>query len=266
LDIKLPSLESKTTSGKSNTSTGPESSVPGTIPSDNGTTSKTISTVGRQVSTTGRVFFEVETALYSCSASVINSKSNDLISTAGHCVYDTTKKMWYNNNNWIFIPAYSDDNRPHGTWPARRFIVLQAWSQSTDYNYDMAFVALSTLNERHIQAVVGSQGIGFNQPRLTYTYSFGYPAHLDSGRFLKSCSGYTQKSHYTQNNYAGQGLSCTMGGGCSGGPWLQNVVEATGVGIVTSVNSFTITTIPNVMNGPYFDSNTKSLYDQATSM
>jgi hypothetical protein len=57
-----------------------------------------------------------------------------------------------------------------------------------------------------------------------------------------------------------------MGHGCSGGPWLQNVVDSTGVGYVTSVNSFLINNVPNVINGPYFDSNVKSLYDQATSM
>jgi hypothetical protein len=57
-----------------------------------------------------------------------------------------------------------------------------------------------------------------------------------------------------------------MSGGCSGGPWLQNVNDATFIGYVTSVNSFTITTVKNVMNGPYFDSNTKLLYDSASSV
>jgi hypothetical protein len=57
-----------------------------------------------------------------------------------------------------------------------------------------------------------------------------------------------------------------MGGGCSGGPWLQNVVDTTGIGYVTSVNSFTISNVPNVINGPYFDANTKYLYQSATSM
>ncbi len=148
------------------------------------------------------------------------------------------------------------------------FLITQAYGTYRDINYDVAFVALSTLNQRYIQAVVGAQRywIQFNEPRLAYINSFGYPVNLDLGRYLKNCTGYAQASKYTCNKYIGQGLSCTMGPGCSGGPWLQNVVNSTGVGYVTSVNSFLYDDAPNVINGPYFDSNVKSLYDSATSM
>jgi len=266
LDITLPSLENKTTSGNGNVSTGPPSSVPGSLPSDNSAIIKAISATGRQVTTTGRVFWQTGESLWSCSASVVSSNSNDLIVTAGHCVYDTTEKEWFINNNWVFIPAYSNGNKPYGTWGARRMMVQQPWISSADYNYDVAFVALGTVNQKHIQTVVGSQGIGFNQPRSAYIYSFGYPVNIDSGDYLESCSGTTQQSQYTQSEYVGQALPCDMGHGCSGGPWLQNFNTATGIGYITSVNSFTITNVPNVMNGPYFGSNIESLYYEATFM
>jgi len=266
LDITLPSFQSKTISGDSNITTGPPSSVPGSSPSNNGTTNKAISTNGLQVKTTGRVFWQVGTSYYSCSASVVASKSNDLIATAGHCVYDTSAKIWYNNNNWIFVPRYSNGQAPYGIWPGRRFTVGQAWIKSTDYNSDVAFVALSIVNQRHIQGYVGSQGIAFNQAHGAHTYSFGYPVNLDNGLYLESCAGITSASKYTANGYMGQALSCNMGHGCSGGPWLQNVVDSTGIGYVTSVNSFMISNYPNVINGPYFDSNIASLYNSATSM
>lgn len=53
----------------------------------------------------------------------------------------------------------------------RSFAVKVTWMTTSDYNYDVAFVALSTLNQRRIQVVVGSQGNGFNQPRLSHIYS-----------------------------------------------------------------------------------------------
>lgn len=266
IDIVLPNSIGRSVLSNNTPLTGPPSSVPGSLPLNNNPSSKAISSNGQQVRTTGRVFWTVRTSSYSCSASVITSKSTDLIATAAHCVYDTDSKTWYNNNNWVFIPAYSNGYKPYGTWPARRFMLRTSWMTGNDYNADVAFVALQTVSQRHIQAVVGSQGISFNAARLAYTYSFGYPANLDNGEYLKSCAGNVSRSSYTQNQYAGQALPCTMGHGCSGGPWLQNFVESTGIGFVTAVNSFMIANVPNVMNGPYFDSNIKSLYDNSTIM
>jgi hypothetical protein len=213
LNITLPSFSSRTRSSNTNVSIGPQSSVPGSLPLYYGKTSRAISPTGREIYTTGRVFWQVGTSYYSCSASVVGSTSNDLIVTAGHCVYDISTKTWYNNNNWVFIPAYSNNNKPYGTWAGRSFLIKTPYQTSGDYNYDVAFVALSKLNQRHIQAVVGAQGIGFNQPRSAFINSFGYPANLDSGLYLKNCTGYAQPSKYTYNKYVGQGLSCNMGHG-----------------------------------------------------
>ena len=247
--------------------TGPKSSVSGSMPSGNGTaTSRALSTNGRQIYTTGRVFWTVGGAGRCCSASVVISTTGDLISTAGHCVFDTTTKAWLISNNWVFVPGYYNGNAPYGIWPARRVLSFLGWTQSANYNYDVAFVALSTVNGQHIQSRVGAQGIGFNFPRLAFTYSLGYPVNLYSGQYLQLCSGNAQKSQWTQNNFAGQGLSCIMGGGCSGGPWLQSVTDATGLGYVTSVNSFTINNVPNVMNGPYFGTDVQTLYNSAKVM
>ncbi|CAF1515044.1 unnamed protein product [Adineta steineri] len=143
------------------------------LPTNNSTKSKIISPNGRQVYTTGRVFWQVGTTHYTCSAAVIVSKSGDMICTAGHCVYDTTSKTWYNQNNWVFVPGYNNGNTPYGVWPMRRVTALVGWTTQSDYNYDVAMVAVSTVNGQHLQAYVGSQGIGFNFPRSAFTYSFG---------------------------------------------------------------------------------------------
>ena len=226
---------------------------------------KAIASNGRQVYTTGKVFFRGFDGDYTCSGSIISSNTGDLVSTDGHCVYDTVHKIWF-NSYWIFVPAYSNNNRPYGTWTGPNFLTFQGWTNSRDFNYDVAFVALSTLNGRHIQSVLGSQGIGFNFARLQYTYSFGYPGNINNGQTRSQCVANTQNPTGAGSAYRGQRLPCYMGGGCSGGPWLQNVVESTGVGYVTSVNSFGFASIPNYMYGPYFDSSVGSLYGTAKDM
>ena len=181
-------------------------------------------------------------------------------------MFDTTTKAWLISNNWVFVSAHYNGNAPLGIWPARRVLSFLGWTQSANYNYDVAFVALSTVNGRHIQSVVGSQSIGFNYPRLGFSYSLGYSVNLYAGQYLSLCSGNAQKSQWTQNGYAGQGLSCVMGGGSGGGPGLQSVNDATGLGVVTSVNSFTVSTLPNVINGPYFGVEVMTGWSTATGM
>jgi hypothetical protein len=247
--------------------TGPQSTIPGAMPSGNGTAAgRALSSNARLIYTTGRVFWSVRGSLSSCSASVIPSKTGDLIVTAGQCVFDTQAKSSLINSTWVFVPAYYNGNAPFGIWPARRVLSFLGWTQSADYNYDVAFVALSTVNGRHIQSVVGAQSIGFNYPRLGLTYSLGYPLNLYAGQYLQLCSGNAKKSQWTQNNYGGQALSCIMGGGSGGGPWLQSVTDATGLGVVTSVNSFTVRNLPNVIHGPYFGLEVMTAWSTATGM
>lgn len=166
----------------------------------------------------------------------------------------------------MFIPAYANGNRPYGTRPARNFIALKGWTERRDFDYEVAFVALSRVSGRHIQSYLGAQGIRFNFARLQYTHAFGYPGNLNNGQILRSCVAYSQNPTGAGSDFYGQRLPCNMGGGSSGGPWLQNVNEATGVGSVTSVNSFGHSSIPNFMYGPYFDSTIRSLYDTAKKM
>jgi hypothetical protein len=230
--------------------------------------SRAINPLGRHVATNGRVFWSCSAgSLSSCSASVIPSTSGDVIVTAGHCVYDTTALKWLTNCNWIFVPAYSNGNAPYGRWPAREAAALTAWTQSNpNFNYDVAFVALSTLSGYHISQLTGSQSLGFNQLRSRASYSFGYPVNIANGEYLQMCSGVPAPSKYTLNGYVGQGLSnCLMGGGCSGGPWLQLFNETTGVGITYSVNSFTYSLAPNTINGPVFDTYIQQIWTYITA-
>ncbi|UJR16949.1 hypothetical protein I4U23_003847 [Adineta vaga] len=247
---------------------GPSVTVPGRKPDASSPLGRVLNTRGLHVATTGRVFWSCSSnSLSCCSASVVPSTSGDVIVTAGHCVYDTTALKWLINCNWIFVPAYYNGTAPYGRWPARQVAALNSWTQSNpNFNYDVAFVALSLVNGKHINQLTGSQSLGFNYPRNRPTYAFGYPVNLAKGEVLQLCTGIPSASRYTANSYVGQGLSnCYMTGGCSGGPWLQSFNESTGSGVTYSVNSFTYSLAPNTMNGPVFDSNIQTLWNYMTA-
>lgn len=268
LDLSVTSnAGGKTSVSRSTSVSGPPTSVAGSSPIQSGTRSRALSASGNQNYNVGRVFFTYNGITYSCSGAIVTSISKDLIVTAGSCVFNINTKAWY-NSYWVFAPGYNNNRAPYGLWSARLLMAPTGWTVNGNLNYDVAFVALSTLSGWHIQDYLGSQGIGFNWARSAFVYALGYPVNINNGQTLQQCSAYTQSSRYTTSSYSyyGQGLSCSMTGGSGGGPWLQNVNETIGIGFVTSVTSFTLNNIPSVINGPYFDSNIFSIYNQVKSV
>ncbi|MCO5971108.1 trypsin-like serine peptidase [Actinoallomurus soli] len=209
--------------------------------------------------TTGKVFFTIDGADYVCSAGTVDGANHDLVVTAGHCVQNAAG-VWA--RNWIYVPGYDQGRRPYGAFTARRMFAPKAWSGRHDENHDVAMVALATADGRHVTDVVGAQNIAFDQPRGTVAYGFGYPT---GGRYdgerLAYCSGRTHPDAHrlTQD----QGLRCDMSEGASGGPWLTRFDARTGVGVVTSVNSFKYSDDPATMYGPYFGAAVHRIYEEA---
>jgi hypothetical protein len=54
-----------------------------------------------------------------------------------------------------------------------------------------------------------------------------------------------------------------MTGGSSGGPWFAAFSEATGTGLLYSVNSYKYQNDKNTMYGPYFGNGAETTYDAA---
>ena len=210
--------------------------------------------------TIGRVFWIVNVSSYSCSGSIVSSKTKSILSTAAHCLYDPVEKVYYTQHNWVFVPGYSNGTAPFGVWPATGFSISDLWIDQGIFDGDAAFVSVSKLNGKHLQDVVGSQGIGFNLPRQSLVHAFGYPINIDNGRTLQRCVNYASSYGLPSYLYNGQGIACNMTGGSSGGPRIQNM-SSNGYGALTSVNSFYLENLPNVLFGPYFDSNTEMLYE-----
>lgn len=205
--------------------------------------------------TTGKVFFTLEGTDYVCSASTVRSGNRDTVLTAGHCVNNGPGDF---ASRWVFVPGYRDGARPYGTWTARRLLTPTPWSGKGDVDYDVGFAVLNPLRGRHVTDVVGAQSMAFNSARGSYTYSFGYPSVSGyNGARLYFCRGTAKRDKYGS---ADQGIPCDMTEGSSGGPWFSGFNTATGVGVLTSVNSFGYDDMPEVMFGPYFGEKIRALF------
>ncbi|SDJ40486.1 V8-like Glu-specific endopeptidase [Nonomuraea maritima] len=212
---------------------------------------------GAVARTTGRIFFTTQGRNASCSGTAVTSANKSVVMTAGHCV----KMNGAFHTNWVFVPGYANGNRPYGTWAATRLLTTQQWNAREDINFDVAAAVVAPLDGKALTDVVGGQGVAFNQPRGRQMHAFGYPAAppYDGARLIY-CGGRTFDDPFTSDDL---GLTCDMTGGSSGGPWLLNVNESTGLGTQNSVNSFKYNFAPNWMFGPYFGNEAQSVYQSA---
>jgi V8-like Glu-specific endopeptidase len=206
--------------------------------------------------TAGRVFFTYQGRQASCSGNAVTSGNKSTVITAGHCV----KLDGAFHTNWVFVPGYNNGNAPFGTWTARATMATPQWVASEDINYDVGAAVVNQLNGQSLTDVVGGQGVAFNQPRGQNMYAFGWPAASPyDGTKMVYCSGPTFNAFISD----GIGMTCDMTGGSSGGPWFLQFDEATGTGVVNSVNSYKINLISLWMFGPYFGADAQNVYNTA---
>ncbi|HEX2315835.1 MAG TPA: trypsin-like serine protease [Thermomonospora sp.] len=184
----------------------------------------------------GKLFMHFSHGDFVCSASVVSADNRDAVATAAHCIFDRSRGQWA--QQVTFVPGYNAGSAPHGQFTMRTMVMSTGWSDPstpTPENYDFAVVVTNPLNGRHIQEVVGSQGIGFNHARHPYSYLFGYPGDRDNGQIMQYCSGPTFDDPAGRVDH--EAIRCGMTGGSSGGPLLERFDPATGFGYVIGVNS-----------------------------
>ncbi|MFH9422923.1 trypsin-like serine peptidase [Streptomyces sp. NPDC017529] len=214
---------------------------------------------GAVTKTAGRVFFTYQGRTASCSGNAVTSANKSTVITAGHCV--KMNGAWH--GDWVFVPGYHDGQAPYGKWAASKTLATPQWTASENINYDVGAAVVAPVGGQRLTDVVGGQGLAFNTGYNKPMYAFGYPAAAPyDGSKLVYCSGNTIKDPLFSTDH---GLSCTMTGGSSGGPWFTSFNEATGTGLQSSVNSFGYTFLPNTMFGPYFGDDAENLYDEAQS-
>jgi len=202
-------------------------------------------------STNGRMFGKLPgIGLYSCSGTVVSSKSQSVVLTAGHCVFDQGAGF---AKRVIFVPAYHDRDRPFGTWSAQRLVATKGWQRVTNYNYDYAALALRKSGGKTVGSVVGEQGVAFDQARQQTFQAIGYPFNFSKAELMWNCVA-DFAGVDPRDRFAGKpdnGIGCDMSSGASGGGWF--IRDTAGGQYINSVTSFGYRAIKKVLFGPYFD-------------
>jgi hypothetical protein len=212
----------------------------------------------------GIVFFRLGRYDYSCSGTVVNSPSQSVVITAGHCVhYGGRGGPWA--THWLFVPGYQDKAAPFGAWSARRLFTTKGWRKKGRFSYDVGAAAMNVnAAGQSVEGTVGARGIAFNQPREQAYRSFGYPVAPKpkfDGESLWACdSVFEAVDPFPERSGPPQsGIGCDMGAGSSGGGWVV------GDQFVNSVNSFGYAFMPDVLFGTYFGDAAAQVYARAVA-
>jgi len=194
---------------------------------------------------TGKVFFTMKGANYVCSGSV---GSNNLVWTAGHCVFDQTDKF---ATSWTFVPHYC--NGAGTQFSATSLLTNSGW-QSGDFSYDYSIAKFagspfSVFPKLAVNVV--------SNPLTTSYQSVGYPAGSPfDGKYINTCYSIGCSRDPASKKPQTIAISCDSTGGSSGGPWVVN-------GGIASVNSYGYQGVKNTMYGPYFDASAVTLFNSA---
>lgn len=209
--------------------------------------------------TNGKLFFggyDAENAY--CSASALNTDTKRVIITAGHCVYDNGEWM----KNVVFVPNYDRRNAdpdPVGIWTVRVLRTFNSWINDGDFTHDVGMATLNNGgdNDQRIVDAVGGHGMYWNGSSAFDVSIFGYPSNKTNpnGRYtMWACWGTTFRSGGHDS------IVCDFGKGSSGGPWLYDFNNTSGLGYVRSVTS-TWASSSGQNWGPYFNNDMKSMKD-----
>jgi V8-like Glu-specific endopeptidase len=189
-----------------------------------------------------------------CTASVINSPRGNLLITAAHCVTGVQGTI-------AFVPDYANGNAPGGIWDVKRVFMDQAWTSSSNPDDDVAFVTVSQPGTSEpIEDITGAEQLGIDQPSTERVRVVGYP---NGANEPVTCDNWTRTFSATQLEFDCGGYT----DGTSGAPFLTQVNQATGQGLVIGViggyekggDS------PSVSYSVVFGANVRSLYQTAAA-
>lgn len=190
-----------------------------------------------------------------CTASVVDSPVGDLVITAAHCVTGTSGTL-------EFVPGYNRGSTPYGVWTVTKVYVDQAWSSSSSQDDDFAFLRVSQPGSSvPVEDVTGAERLDTDAPASRELVQvIGYPNATNqpvtcqnpikqpmAGQLEFDCDGYTN--------------------GTSGGPFLSEIDQATGQGLVIGVIGGYQQggDLPQVSYSPVLGANAAALYREAVA-
>jgi hypothetical protein len=225
---------------------------------------------GQVLKSSGRILFQMADGWYVCSGTAVTDSATDrsIVLTAAHCIYDDVAKAFALQA--IFIPNQDDgesdktdwncSNDPYGCWILDHGVVDLNWTNRTfpdNIAWDYGFYVVSDTNawsitsdyqasgDLALDGTVGTLALDLAAPDIGVTaHALGYSYDVDPELM------YCKEPLATESTYGDFWLGkCDMSGGSSGGPWVQPMDEATGMGPVFSVNSWGYTSRSG-MGGP----------------
>jgi hypothetical protein len=216
----------------------------------------------------GKLFFNLAGQDLACSATVVRSRSRNLLMTAGHCVVKPggggVEPVWA--TNMAFVPGYRNGATPLGIYPAERLQAPLRWVREPLIGLDVGAVNVVNSPAGEIQDVLGARGVNFNRVKYkakkTRFQIFGYPGQPDTfydGQRLIICnSPFRGFERFSGSVVAGP---CNMKQGSSGGGWVLggrvNSVVSHGTCPPATIATCTLT------SGTYFGSAAFNLWAKA---
>jgi hypothetical protein len=174
------------------------------------------------VPTVGALFFTTGTAAHFCTASVVDSRTQNLVLTAAHCVYSSTFAA-----NIEFVPGYHVGRKPFGAWVVKTIVVAAGWARSHNQNLDFAFLVVTPPAgvKKQIQQVTGGLQLGVNKPYRRPIEVIGYN---NGARRPVECATHSFEFKPGQMEFYCHGYR----DGTSGAPWIVRYDSHNGTGIV----------------------------------
>jgi V8-like Glu-specific endopeptidase len=158
-----------------------------------------------------------------CTASVVDSPSGDLVITAAHCVTGAAGTL-------DFVPGYNQGSEPYGVWTVTKVYVDKAWSSSGSQDDDFAFLRVSRPGSTvPVEDVTGAEQLDTDAPASRELVQvIGYP---NTASQPVTCQNPIKQPMADQLEFDCDGYT----EGTSGGPFLSEIDQATGQGLVIGV-------------------------------
>jgi V8-like Glu-specific endopeptidase len=171
----------------------------------------------------GKLFFTIPgRGDYVCSASVIKPR---IIVTAGHCVHSGSGGSDGFYTNWLFIPAFRDGSAPFQSWSWSYANVSNTWATGGGIVPNASDFAMIEMKDQAINGATQKIGavtgyLGWQSQSLIPNHAnlLGYPCNFDSCQKMHQVTAQSAAAVSPNNVEYGS----DMGGGSSGGPWVQN--------------------------------------------
>jgi len=175
-------------------------------------------------STVGKLFFTIPgQGNFYCSGAVIRRR---LVLTAGNCIHaGKTNPGFF--QNFLFVPAFRDNNAPFSSWAASFVYITSTWATSNGKLPNAADYGTVEIQDQLYNGVVRKIGdvtgfLGYVAKKLKPNHAtlLGYCDNFDSGQQMHQVDAKDFKATSASTNTVEYGSD--MRAGSVGGPVLQD--------------------------------------------